>query len=305
MENQEKNYEQDDWKIALLSEFIAALTGSEIEKENANQEVGYYYQCCAPASLYKYYSDDELHLNTVKHNQMWYSAPCNFNDVFDCDISIDDKKVFNEALKLFPDKRGVRPGSSMWKQLEHNIYEQLRYLRTVFDQLRNTMGVSCFSEWNNSLLMWAHYANNHRGICVEYDLMEIHNVLKFTPIPVTYSEDRTCFNFFDPESLQKDTFKLFIQSLASKSPEWSYEKEWRIILADDFCGDKWNADKKGALLKMIRPSSITLGCAAKSEFEQKVKDYCLFNEINLYKMEKDTRQYCLNKKVVLKFDKED
>ena len=152
--------------------------------------------------------------------------------------------------------------------------------------------------------MWAHYANNHRGICVEYDLIEINRVMQFTAIPVIYSDERPCFRFFDPKSIEKDIHRLFIHSLTSKSPEWSYEKEWRIVRDQGACGDNWNIDKKGALLKMIQPSSITLGCAAQTEFEQKVKNYCSSRKINLYKMEKDPIQYRLNKKVVLEFDEE-
>lgn len=264
MEDQEKEYEQDEWKIALRSEVLAAITGNPAEQIRAHTEVGYYYQCCAPASLYKYYRDTVENLDAVKNNKMWYSAPCNFNDVFDCDISIDDKKVFNEALKLFPDKRGIRPGSNAWKNFRATIIQQLRALRSQFDELRNTTGVSCLSESENSLLMWAHYANNHRGFCVEYDLLEINRILNFSAIPVIYSEDRTCFDFFDPQTIEKDTLKLFIQSLTSKSPEWSYEKEWRIVRDQGACGDKWNADKKGALLDMVQPSSIILGCAVQS-----------------------------------------
>lgn len=57
MENEEKNSEQDKWKIALHAELLKAMTGDLTEKEHAYAKVGYYYQCCAPASLYKYYSD--------------------------------------------------------------------------------------------------------------------------------------------------------------------------------------------------------------------------------------------------------
>lgn len=305
MEDREKEYEQDEWKIALHKEILTAMTGDPVDRTRAYAEVGYYYQCCAPASLYKYYSDTPEKLDSVKKNRMWYSAPCNFNDVFDCDISIDDKKVFNEALKLFPDKRGIRPGSNAWKSFRATMTQQLRALRSQFDELRNTTGVSCLSESENSLLMWAHYANNHRGFCVEYDLLEINRILNFSVIPVIYSEERTCFDFFNLQTIEKDTLKLFIQSLTSKSPEWSYEKEWRIIRDQGACGDKWNADKKGALLDMVQPSSIILGCAVQPEFEQEVTEYCSINRIDLYKMEKDPIQYCLNKKDVLKFSEED
>ena len=166
MEDQEKEYQQDGWKVTLRSEIIKVLTGHSKEREQVYAEIGYYYQCCAPASLYKYYPDDQLHLKSVTNNQIWYSAPCNFNDVFDCDITIDDQKVFNEALKLFPDNRAVRPGSKIWKEFRATMKQQLRLLKTEFDKLKDTTGVSCFSESEDSLLMWEHYANNHRGICV-------------------------------------------------------------------------------------------------------------------------------------------
>ena len=53
---------------------------------------------------------------------------------------------------------------------------------------------------------------------------------------------------------------------------------------------------------MITPTSITLGCEATKEFEEKVKEYCEKQKINLYKMEKDKMLYRLNKSVVLEFD---
>ena len=120
----------------------------------------------------------------------------------------------------------------------------MKELQAEFDSLKDTTGVSCLSESKDSLLMWAHYANNHRGFCVEYDLLEINRSLRFTAVPVIYSEEKTCFDFFDPQSIGKDTWKLFIQSLTSKSPEWRYEKEWRIIRDQGACGDKWNVGKK-------------------------------------------------------------
>lgn len=281
------------------------MTGNPIDEVNAYTEVGYYYQCYASASLYKYYPDTTMHLNSIRNNQMWYSAPCNFNDVFDCDIAMDDKEILNETLKLVPDRRGIRPGSKMWKDLQKIVNQNLKTLQATFSELRNTVGVSCFSESEDSLLMWAHYANNHRGICVEYDLLEINNILKFTAIPIIYSQERTRFNLFKPERIENDAIGLFIQSLTSKSPEWSYEKEWRIIRDNVACGDKWDRNKKGALLEMIRPCSITLGCAARAEFEKDVTDYCSANRITLYKMEKDPIQYKLNKKSILEFEKED
>ena len=95
---------------------------------------------------------------------------------------------------------------------------------------------------------------------------------------------------------------MLVDALSTKSTEWSYEKEWRIIRDDSACGDKWNEQKHGALLPMIKPTSIILGCQVAGSFQQNVEEYCKENRINLYKMEKDNHLYNLNKKIVLSFD---
>ena len=296
----QKTYDENDWKKELLAKMIIGITGSSIEKTRVYDEIGYFYQCYAPASLYKYYSDTKLNFETIKNNSMWYSAPCNFNDIFDCNISIDDEKIFNNALNLFPDKRGVRTGSPMWKKLKEEINRGLYMLETQFNELRNTTGISCFSEREDSLLMWAHYGNNHRGICVEYNLLNINKELGFTAVPIIYSNDRTCFDSIESYG-EKDIWKFFIESLTSKSMEWNYEKEWRIIRDQVACGSQWDVNKKGALLKMIRPDSIILGCATNLEFEKEIMRYCDDNKIKLYKMKKDQYEYKLNKIPILKF----
>lgn len=150
--------------------------------------------------------------------------------------------------------------------------------------------------------MWAHYANNHCGMCVEYELLEINKQLNFAPVPIIYSDNRTRIASVKPNNTEEDILRVFLEGLTSKSPEWIYEKEWRIIRDDGACGEKWDSEKKGALLEMIRPSSVILGCMAKPEFEQAVREYCEESKINLYKMEKDAVLYRLNKVPVLQFE---
>lgn len=292
----------DNWKIELREEIIKILTGGTQDKQNAFWKIGHHYNFTAPASLYKYYKDESHAINNIKNNKMWYSAPCKFNDVFDCGITVDDNAIFNAALEMASANTRIRTGSPAWKEIQSKMRKETKALRTTFETLRSTMGVSCLSESDDSLLMWAHYANNHRGMCVEYDLMKINTQLGFTPIPIIYSNNRVCFNTLNLATAGNDTLALFIQSITSKSEEWGYEREWRIIRDNSVCGDKWDAEKKGALLDMICPSSITLGCAAEAKLEKAVRKYCEENKISLYKMQKDKMQYRLNKVAVLGFD---
>ena len=292
----------DDWKIKLREEMIALLTGSAQEQQKAYWQIGYHYNYSAPASLYKYYRGTERDLENLKSNKMWYSAPCKYNDVFDCEITVDETALFDCALQLAPDGTKIRTGSPAWRQLRQTMYKEIKSFCSTFESMRSGMGIVCLSESDESLLMWAHYANNHHGMCVEYDLMEINKQLNFTPVPIIYSNDRVCFNVLNPATIENDSVALFLRSITSKSEEWSYEREWRIIRDTVACGDRWNSEKKGALLDMICPSSITLGCAAEEEFEKSVREYCEEYRIPLYKMQKDPKQYRLNKVAILEFD---
>ena len=205
--------------------------------------------------------------------------------------AIDEKEIFNSVLQMVPDKRGIRTGSPIWKQLKGTVNQKIREFQAEFEELRTKMGIACLSEAYDSLLMWAHYANDHRGMCVEYELLEFNRQLGFSPVPVVYSDERVSIHTI--ETLERDIQGLFVESLTSKSPEWSYEKEWRIIRDDGACGDKWEAKKNGALLAAVRPKSVTLGCMAKPEFEKLVKAYCEENQINLFRMERDKTLYRL------------
>lgn len=300
--NMMKN-DKDNWKIALRSELIDVLVGKSEEKWQTVGKIGRHYQCSAPASLYKYYGDEKNRFDLVRTNKVWYSSPDKFNDVFDCEITIDEKAMVEDALKLVSTDIIVRPGSQMWKMINDTMHCELHKFRDVFANLRTTTGVSCFSELNDSLLMWAHYANNHRGICVEYDLLEINRQLGFTPVPIIYSDERVCFQHFNIETIENDSIKLLLESLTTKSTDWSYEREWRIIREKEACGDNWQEEKKGALLNMIQPSSIILGCASTIDFYNEAIKYCKENKITLYKMKKDPDQYQLNKAPILEFDK--
>lgn len=302
MDTIEDMTQDEEWKERLREKFIILMAGNEQEKQYLYANIGFVYQCYAPASVYKYYSDNDLNINALKTNRMWYSAPSVFNDVFDCDVTVDEDKLFKSILQSYPGMQGVRAGSPLWKEMKAQARSSAKGMRELFAQMRSEMGIACLSESDDSLLMWAHYANNHYGMCVEYELMEINRQLKFTPIPIIYSEGRACLDSLNPDTVERDTTKVFLESLTTKSLEWRYEKEWRIIRDDGACGDRWDAEKKGALLDMIRPTSVTLGCMAKQEFSQEVEDYCKDNQVNLYKMERDPNAYRLKKIPILQFD---
>ncbi|WP_430929638.1 DUF2971 domain-containing protein [Lysinibacillus capsici] len=58
---------------------------------------------------------------------------------------------------------------------------------------------SCFSEEPLSILMWSHYAENNKGICLEYNFsyLEIHSYIIYDIHPVRYTDRIIDLTFYE------------------------------------------------------------------------------------------------------------
>lgn len=92
--------------------------------------------------------------------------------------------------------------------------------------------ISCFSEVWDSILMWSYYANNHRGICIEFDMSKLDKNDELTSqiyrgmSKVQYSPIRA-----DIQYLNTPTSGL--NFLTTKADVWEHEHEWRLICETD------------------------------------------------------------------------
>ena len=83
------------------------------------------------------------------------------------------------------------------------------------------VGVLCLSEVHDDILMWSHYADCHRGICLIY---ETNYEFFANAFPVRYQQERPRIN---PTS--QSTEQMLDNAIFTKSWAWAYEKEWRIL----------------------------------------------------------------------------
>ncbi len=91
-------------------------------------------------------------------------------------------------------------------------------------------GVCCFSADYRNPLLWSHYGDQHRGICIGYTPQR-------DPVPrirrVNYGGDRTIMTslvvdaFCHKSARTKDILDRSV--LLRKAEDWSYEREWRLI----------------------------------------------------------------------------
>jgi hypothetical protein len=83
----------------------------------------------------------------------------------------------------------------------------------------NRLGVVSLSARPDNTLMWAHYANDHKGMCLEFDTTD---KLFHGARPVAYSSNAPKY-ILDAHDANAEAFLL------SKEIKWAYEEEWRIV----------------------------------------------------------------------------
>lgn len=105
--------------------------------------------------------------------------------------------------------------------------------RAIGHEMRKgySTGVLCLSSKFNSPLMWSHYADQHRGVCIEYDvsiapLSRLHKVSYGTPRVVSAS----LLHDLIIKRIEDKYSEIEKACLLTKSREWSYEREWRLLL---------------------------------------------------------------------------
>jgi hypothetical protein len=87
-------------------------------------------------------------------------------------------------------------------------------MKGIKKEFSEKCGLLCFSEdWENPLL-WSHYADKHRGICLGFDV-DLRGLCR-----VSYKEER-------PDFPNASTDEFANQLYSTKYKGWEYEREWR------------------------------------------------------------------------------
>ena len=120
--------------------------------------------------------------------------------------------------------------------------------------------IGCLCTNYKNKLMWSHYADSHKGFCIEYDYSDLvvddHTVL---PLPVIYSDERPLISWKaaldnSPENVEEAVVQ-FTKGLLTKDNIWSYENEWRILIKATDVSD----------IPMPRVSCVYLGASISDE----------------------------------------
>jgi hypothetical protein len=191
--------------------------------------------------LYKYREFNEFTLDIIVNNRIFLSSPAKFNDPFDCSINVNDRLSFDDYIQFVKEggkRQGLEPSiienkiseSKATGQVPEIIQERLKGALNKIDEDNQRIGVLCLSETNKDILMWAHYGDDHKGICIEFERTEENTLGDITRArPIIYSKEYPRFSALD--LLSTDAGGLINKLLYTKSCQWSYEQEWRLTTA--------------------------------------------------------------------------
>ncbi|MFZ0680264.1 DUF2971 domain-containing protein [Candidatus Binatus sp.] len=105
--------------------------------------------------------------------------------------------------------------------------ESLEGLRKELQHDVDQAGILCLSKIRSDILMWSHYADGHKGLCLEFDGSANSDFFGAAQ-PVEYSD-------YSPLPLDKDSGSQMARIVLTKSTHWAYEQEYRIILPNQAC----------------------------------------------------------------------
>ncbi|WP_165595557.1 DUF2971 domain-containing protein [Methylovorus sp. MM2] len=140
---------------------------------------------------------------------------------------------------------------------DKNIRKSFITLRT---ELAKSFGIICMSEKMSNPLLWSHYTDKHKGLCLAFDFSKSPQDLL---LPVNYLDQRIPM---DKNKLRHFLTKASIpetmEKLLAKFSDWRYEKEVRFYASltekDPITGHYYLGFNKMAYL-----SKVYIGAEAK------------------------------------------
>lgn len=257
-----------------------------------------------PKILYKYRSwDNKYHKKILTENQLYLASPKDFNDPFDCRIT-SNYRIFNTNEKrtkyvdslIHKHKKEILKRKDKIEDVRLNMLDRFVSNPALFqeeqDELahqltENHYGVLSLSARWDSLLMWSHYGDFHKGFCIGFNELKLRKSGFFgSGGMVTYNNQ---FPSIDP--MKTRDMSQVLRKILTKSKDWEYESEYRltklfypgtpsgkdrqVVVPDEYIeqiilGIHITEENKSEILKIALDKNIRVYQAYKVPFEFKV-----------------------------------
>jgi hypothetical protein len=235
-----------------------------------------------PPRLYKYRTVDEHgRLQSIfTRNELYFASPDKLNDPFDCRYSViyrGTKAERKEFCRLMVEPRRSRLTKDQFhhfvKKLmdgfcgpnkEYHKADRSETARKVLARLR----VLSLTTVCDDILMWSHYADSHRGVCLEFSNLGgertpwIFRDVKYDELALP--EVNPIELYLHPEKRLGIGFRVLLR----KAPHWKYESEWRSVISP--------TNPSAGEIQAFQPerlSAVILGCKIANKHESEVRKW--------------------------------
>lgn len=199
-----------------------------------------------PAALFKYRpmlseADLKYTREIIVDHKLYFPSPLQFNDPFDAVPAIEigsmpraeRRRRLKEMVTRNKDQLNGIPRDVTERMLRTTPVKQLEVNgRNALREMLGEIGLCSMSARDDHVLMWAHYASAHAGICIGFRPLpyDVRSAV-CRAYPVTYSEVRPKHNPLELMS-PGGAFGLMLH----KADFWRYEEEWRLVRLDPTSG---------------------------------------------------------------------
>jgi hypothetical protein len=164
-------------------------------------------------------------------SRLWLSSPKDFNDPFDMSAKIIAEGNVEEKrerwLRIL-ERRGKR-WDEIQRELPDLVAQSDEKVALVAQQqqedIAKRFGVCSFGGDPRSILMWSHYASNHEGFCLQFEVAKDLKAFGRL-VRVKYRTGYPVINWVK----EQEFYEGIAATLERKYKHWEYEREIRLII---------------------------------------------------------------------------
>lgn len=160
---------------------------------------------------------------------------------------LSGKPIVELVIKFLREKEQAGTRDIILKKLPQQIDDGIQLainggyaeIKKVWAELIPQFRILCLSAVRDNPLMWSRYSDSHKGAVLEFQSIDnlspwqiAKPVVYQNSPPILATKDEWVKSVTGQKPLQTDNPRFWEPYILTKTTDWEYQKEWRII---DFC----------------------------------------------------------------------
>lgn len=265
-----------------------------------------------PEIVYKYRNwRDQFQKDVLEKNHLFLTSPLYFNDPFDCRISKDYLSLNTpEKIRQYADAFIERQKISliqMGKDLEterqsliEDLTNDLRGFHEsseayFFEKQNERYGILSLTKRWDSILMWSHYGDYHKGVCYGFWEEKLRESELFGKGgPVHYKPDN---NYPSISPIEERSMEQGFVETHTKAYDWNYEEEYRLF--NLFFPKKPSDEDRIKKIPNDFFAEIILGISIPENHKKEILEIASNKKIKVYQAKKVLQKFEITREQIL------